>query len=303
MTALLTWVGARARWVLLIGVFAGLALPSAAEALRPALPYFVAMVYALAMLRIDPIAILRGLADPAHSARALGVVALMLIATPLAALAMVRMLGLGADMEAIVIYTFAAPPIASSAGMCLIVAFRGETALELTVLSSLIMPITGPIIAGYFLASELDMSPVTLGLRMAAMIFGGFVIAMIGRRLLGAARIQRNKQGLDGLAALGFLLFVIPLFDGVRETLVERPLLAFGFLVLSVVIVLGSIAAFLRFGRDRARGGALGVVWGTRAVAIYFAALPPDPVFTMFVAIFQLPMAAIALVFRDNSDT
>ena len=150
MTFLLNWVGARARWVLLVGVFAGLAVPAAAEALRPVLPFFVAMVYALAMLRIDPVAILRGLADPAHAARALGVVALMLIVTPLAAFAVVRMLGLGADMEAIVIYTFAAPPIASSAGMCLIVAFRGETALELTVLSSLIMPITGPVIAGFF---------------------------------------------------------------------------------------------------------------------------------------------------------
>lgn len=302
MINILTWIGARARWVLLVGVFAGLVLPSAAEALRPALPYFVAMVYALAMLRIDPISILRGLAKPAYAARALGVVMLMLVATPLAAFAVVRVLGLGPDMEAIVVYTFAAPPIASSAGLCLIVAFRGETALELTVLSSLIMPITGPVIAGYLLASELDLSPVTLGLRMAAMIFGGLVLALIGRRLLGAARIHRNKQGLDGLAALGFLLFVIPLFDGVRETLVARPMLALGFLLLSVSIVLGAIAAFLRLRRDRARDGALGVAWGTRAVAIYFAALPPDPIFTMFVAIFQLPMAAIALVFRDKSE-
>ena len=123
---------------------------------------------------------------------------------------------------------------------------------------------------------------------------------MIGRRLLGAERIQRNKQGLDGLAALGFLLFVIPLFDGVRATLLEQPLLAFGFLVLSITIVIGSIAAFLRLRRDRAKDGALGVVWGTRAVAIYFAALPPDPIFTMFVAIFQLPMAAIALIFKEK---
>ncbi len=298
---LLTWIGARARWVLLVGVFAGLALPSAAEALRPVLPFFVAMVYALAMLRIDPIAILRGLADPRHAARALGMMSLMMVAAPFAAFAIARALGLGADVEAILVYVYAAPPIASAAAMCLIVGFRGETALELTVLSSLAMPFVGPVIVGVLLGSSLDLSPVTLGLRMAAMVFGGFVVAMIGRRLIGAEGIARNKQALDGLAALGFLLFVIPLFDGVRETLVARPWLALAFLVLSVVIVLGTIAVFLRGGVDRARNGALGVVWGTRAVAIYFAALPPDPVFTMFVAIFQLPMAAIALVFKGRA--
>lgn len=297
----LNWIGARARWVLLIGVFAGLAAPAAAETLRPVLPFFVAMVYALAMLRIDPVAIMRGLGDPRHAVRAFGIVALMLVATPLAAFGVARMIGAGPAMEAILVYTFAAPPIASAAAMCLIVGFRGETALELTVLSSLLMPFTGPVIAGALLGGDLDLAPVTLGLRMAAMIFGGFAIAMIGRRILGAARIGRNKQALDGLAALGFLLFVIPLFDGVRDTMMAEPLLALGFLVLSCVIILGGVFAFLWWGDDRARDGALGVVWGTRAVAIYFAALPPDPIFTLFVAIFQLPMAAIALVFQRRS--
>ena len=42
--------------------------------------------------------------------------------------------------------------------------------------------------------------------------------------------------------------------------------------------------------------GALGIVWGARSVAIFFAALPPDPVFSIFVALYQIPMAGLAML-------
>jgi hypothetical protein len=44
--------------------------------------------------------------------------------------------------------------------------------------------------------------------------------------------------------------------------------------------------------------GASAVIWGTRSVAIYLAALPYDPVFALFVALYQLPMYATPLVLR-----
>ncbi|MFN3259973.1 MAG: hypothetical protein ACE37J_05370 [Pikeienuella sp.] len=298
MTAALGWVGARARWILLIGAFAGLALPGAASFLRPALPFFVAMVYALAMLRIDPVAVLRGFARPAHLARLTALVLAMLVVSPVVAFFAARALGLGPEFEAALLYTLAAPPIASSAAMCLIVGFDGRRALELTVLSSLVMPVTGPALAGLLLGDALALDPLALGLRMAAMIFGGFAAAMILRRIMGPARIAANAPQLDGLAALGFLLFIMPLFDGVGPSIVALPGLSLAFLALSALLVLGAIALGLRLAKTREAGGALGAVWGTRSVAIYLAALPPDPLFTLYVALYQLPMAAIAMVFR-----
>lgn len=298
MTAALGWVGARARWILLIGAFAGLALPGAAAFLRPALPFFVAMVYALAMLRIDPVAVLRGFARPAHLARLMALVLAMLVLSPVLAFFAARALGLGAAFETALLYTLAAPPIASSAAMCLIVGFDGRRALELTVLSSLVMPVTGPALAGLLLGDALALDPLALGLRMAAMIFGGFAAAMILRRIMGPARIAANAPQLDGLAALGFLLFIMPLFDGVGPSIAALPGLSLAFLALSALLVLGAIALGLRLAKSREAGGALGAVWGTRSVAIYLAALPPDPLFTLYVALYQLPMAAIAMVFR-----
>lgn len=294
----LGWIGARARWVLLIGAFAGLAFPAGAAALRPALPFFVALVYALAMLRVDPIAAARGLARPAAAARAAATVLGMLVVAPVLWFAAARALGLGPGAEAAVVYAMAAPPIASAAALCLIIGFSGARALELTILASLAMPAIGPVVAEALLGGGLSLSPVELGLRMAAMIFGGFAAAMIGRRLLGAARIERNGKAFDGLSAVGFLLFVMPLFDGVRETILASPATALGYLALSTVLIFAPALLALRLPGAAATNGAAGIVWGTRSVGLYLAALPPDPTFTLFVALYQIPMAGLVMLFR-----
>lgn len=295
---MLAWIGARARWVLIVGAFAGLAFPDGAAFLRPALPFFVSMVYALAMLRIAPLEVVGRLAQPRLLLIALGQITALLVLTPAIAFGIARLAGLGAETEAALVYTFAAPPIASSAAMCLIIGFRAARALEITIVASLAMPLLGPLVVKTLIDTELAISPVDLGLRMAMMILGGLACALIGRRVMGPARIAKHSAALDGVAALAFLLFVMPLFDGVRSTVLAEPMLALGFLALSIIIVIGMVLVGLWLPGDRDRNGAFGVVWGTRSVAIYLAALPPDPIFTLFVAIYQIPMAALPLVFR-----
>lgn len=298
MIAALTWIGGRAKWLIFIGAFAGLAFPAAAATLRPALPFLIAWIYAVSMLRIDPISILAGLRDPRRIPPLLATVLLMLVATPALAFALARGFGLGPDIEGALVYTLAAPPIGSAAAICLIIGFRGRDALELAVIGSLAMPFTGPMVTGVLIGDALDIDPFALGGRMAAMIFGGFALAMIGRRLLGEARINRNAPALDGVAAATFLLFAMPLFDGVGPLILAEPGLSLVLLSLGALLILGAVALALRLPGARDRNGALGVVWGTRSVAIYLAALPPDPVFTLYVALYQFPMAALALAFR-----
>ncbi|QIE57193.1 hypothetical protein G5B40_18155 [Pikeienuella piscinae] len=296
----LTWIGARARWIMLVGAFAGLAFPAGAEALRPLLPFLVALVYAIAMLRIDPIAVLKGLAAPRHALRVAFAVIAMMIVAPVMAFWAARALGLGPDLESALVYTMAAPSIASSAAICLIIGFQGRVALELTVVSSLVMPVAGPAVAGVLLGSALEIDPAALGFRVALMIFGGFAAAMVGRRIMGEARIERHAPALDGLAAIAFLLFVMPLFDGVGPSIAEAPVMSLLYLGVATLIILGPGALALRLPGAPSRNGAIGVAFGARSVAIYLAALPPDPVFTLYVALYQLPMAAIVLAFRRS---
>ena len=300
MTAL-AWIGARARWVLFLGAFAGLAAPDVAGFLRPALPVFISLVYALAMLRVDPIAVLKGLASPRRIALVGGGVLAMIAAAPAIAFGVATAFGAGPGVAAALVYTFAAPPIASAAAICLIIGFSGALALELTILASLAMPFVGPLVVEALIGAEVALDPVELGLRMAAMIFGGFAAAMIGRRLMGEARIQRHAAALDGLAALGFLLFILPLFDGAREAILGAPLRALGFFALASAVIFIPVWIALRISPRRAEAGAAGLVFGTRSVAIYLAALPPDPIFALYVALYQFPMAWLAAVFRRKS--
>ena len=42
--------------------------------------------------------------------------------------------------------------------------------------------------------------------------------------------------------------------------------------------------------------------WGNRTVAIYLAALPHDPQFALFVALYQFPMYLTPLLFKPLKD-
>jgi BASS family bile acid:Na+ symporter len=296
MVSALTWIGARARWVLLIGALLAVFLPDVSSFLRPAVPVFIAMVYMIAMLRIDVIAVARGMLNGRHAAKTMGIVGFMMIVSPIAAFWLAGLIGLGPDYQRAALYAFAAPPIASAASFCLMIGLNAAMALEVTVICSLIMPVVGPIIVATLVGADLDISPVALGLRMAAIIFSGAAAALVLRKVVGVARIERNGKALDGVAALGFLLFILPLFDGVGEMVTAQPVLALALFAWACLLMLGPslFAHAVAPGSDDA--GALGIVWGARSVAIYFAALPPDPVFALFVALYQIPMAGLTML-------
>ena len=240
----------------------------------------------------------RDLVRPSYLIRTLIAAGLMLIATPVLGYLAVHLAGLGPEFEKAVVYAFAAPPIASAAGFCLLLGLNARKALELTVACSLVMPLTGPVVAAALLGAELDLSPVTLGLRAAAMIFSGAAAALILRRLIRPSRIERNARALDGVGALAFLLFIFPLFDGVGAMIAATPGLAAAFLAFATLLMWMPSLLAARLPGDQTTNDAAGMVWGARSIAIYAAALPPDPVFGLFVALYQIPMAALALLYR-----
>lgn len=103
------------------------------------------------------------------------------------------------------------------------------------------------------------------------------------------------------------VLFVIPLFDGVGSSIVDDPRKALWVLVLSFIFnvgINGFASVILRARTDPATAGALGLMWGNRTIAIYIAALPYNPDFSLFVALYQIPMYMTPLIwerFRKTS--
>ncbi|MEM8789216.1 MAG: hypothetical protein AAGE76_13235 [Pseudomonadota bacterium] len=296
--AALTALGRRARWILALGAVAALFLPGLSGALRPALPFLVALVLGLSMARIDLGATLRGAVRPRRLGLLLAVSALLIPATALVYGTLGRLFG--PEIAASLVYLAAAPPIASAAGLCFMLGYNARLALEVTVAATLLTPILGPLATGLALpTSPLAVDPLRLGLRLAAMIAGGIAVGLILRRGIGADRIARHAPIFDGFAALGMLVFILPLFDRVGALILDAPWRAVWILAIAALFNLGAnLATRTALGSLPATDrGAAGVVMGNRNVAMYLAALPFEPTFALFVALYQFPMYFTPLIF------
>ena len=109
----LTWLGAQARWVLAVGVVLATLLPSLSSFLRPYLPGLVALILCVSMARLDLGALARRASRPRRLAMLTVWSVALLVVTPAAVWAGTRAAGLPEAHVAALVYTFAAPPIAS----------------------------------------------------------------------------------------------------------------------------------------------------------------------------------------------
>lgn len=301
MLKLLAWVGARAQWVLATGVVAALVLPGPGALLAGTLPFWVTFLLGLAMTRIDLPAIARRAVAPRRLARNLGLLALLMGATPATFWALGTALGLNtAHVEAIV-YTSAGPPLGSAAAFCLILGLDAAFALEITVLGSFLAPFTMPLVARVLLGDAVPIDAPLMTLRLALVIGAAATGALLARRLLGAQRIAMHSRAFDGMSSIGLILFLFPLFHGMPELIAAMPGFAAATLALAVAVNLGAqVVAFpaARLLTTRETAGATALMWGNRNAALALAALPGDPLFTLYVALYQFPMYFTPLVMR-----
>ncbi|MBB5516886.1 putative Na+-dependent transporter [Rubricella aquisinus] len=299
MIRILEWVGARARWVLAVGVLLAFLLPDASRVLRPVLPALVAGILALAMMRIDMMATARQALRPRQMAGSLVLLALLMPGMMGLMLGLHALLGLPTGDRAFLIAFCVAPPIASSGALALILRFDAARAVQITVIATLLTPVIGPVTVAMLAPGALDIPALDMAQRLAAIILGAVGLALILRRVIGTERIQRRAKALDGIAALALLTFVIPLFDGVTDTIRTDPAEAARVMLLVTCVNLGTLFAVRPLaGRITApeTAGTLGLIWGNRNVALYFAALPYDPAFSLAVALYQIPMLATPLI-------
>lgn len=299
----LHWLGANARFVMSFGCLLALFLPSLSAFIRPALPFLVSMVLGLAMARLDLFEIARTALRPAQLSKTIGLTLLLMPVTVLIYAALATLLGLNQDDYISLVLLAAAPPIASSTGICLLLGYNARLALETTIISTILTPIIGPAIVAILLPDMAPMSSFELAQRLGMMILGGLALGISIRAIVRPERIDRNKAAFDGIAAMGMVLFVIPLFDGVGATVLEDPTRALWVLALSFIFNIGVnlvVQLTAKSRRPQPDAGALGVMWGNRTIAIYLAALPYDPQFSMFVALYQFPMYLTPLLFNSK---
>lgn len=286
------WIGSHARLVLAVGVALCFLAPGVSTAMRPALPVLVAVAFGLAMARIDLGEALRGCARPGEAARLALVVAVLIPGAAAAYLLLARALGLGPGLTAALVLLGAAPPIASSAGLCFLLGYDARRAVEVTVAATLLTPLIGPPVVAALSPIALGLDPLVLARKLGLIVAGGLAVAIGLQAGVGAGRINRAARSFDGISVLALVAVVLPLFDGAPELMRAEPLWALGVLVLGFAMNLGpNLLARLAF---RAAGprtaAAYGLLFGNRTIALYLAVLPFQPDIALFVALYQAPI-------------
>lgn len=297
----LEWIGRNARWTLVGGIFGALMFQDIGASLRPALPFFVGMIFALAMMRIDLLTMTRSALSPGRAVRTLCLSLALIVMTPAVLYGLATLTGLPEEWSIALVYAHAAPPIASAAGLCLMMGLDAVVALEVSIVASLMTPFIGPLVVLFLIGDTVPLDGLRLAGQLGLIILGGTLAALTIRWGFGAARIERHKLAFDGVTAIGMLVFLLPVFDGVVGYVTRDPLLALGLLALVIIVNFGlQVLAHRAARRVTADGiaGAVGILWGNRNVTLFLAAAPDSPLFSLYVALYQFPMYFTPLVMR-----
>jgi len=301
MIAVLAWLGARAQWALAIGVVAAVFIPGPGELLEGSIPFWVAVMTGLAMTRIDLGTVLRRAIGPRRMMRNLGLAALLMLITPAVFFGLASASGIADSHIQALVYTAAAPPLGSATAFCLMLGLDAAFALEITVLGSFLAPFTMPLVARVLLGEALPIETAEMVLRLGILIGSSAIGAIIMRRILGPKTIDKHRFAFDGVASICLVLFLFPLFLGLTDQIAAAPAYALTTAILVILVNLGvQIASFplCRWTAGRESGGATSLIWGNRNAALGLASLPPDPLLTLYVALYQFPMYFTPLIMR-----
>jgi hypothetical protein len=295
----LSWVGLHARLILLGGLVVVPLLPASQGAFTPALPLLVALLLALAVARLDLSEILSALT----TARVLlPILAALLLFQPLLGLGLQQLghwLGLAPAVLLVLAGFAAAPPLSSAPNLALMLGYDARLALLVTLTGTFLSPLMVPATL-WLVGSSPLLDPQQIALKVSAMLLGGVLLGTVIRQATGPARIARNTQVFDGIAALVMLIFLFPLLDGALAQIQANPARAVALATLALVLNIGSnlmIRQGMRMVTDRATAGASGLLMGNRNLSVLLAALPYDPTFSLFVALSQIPIYVTPLVF------
>ena len=303
---LLEWLGVHARTLLPLGVIVAFLLPESSTFFKPAAPYILSLLVSVAMVRLDILAVLKDAVQPRRLIRNTCLSLVLLIVMPYCLHNIAKVVGLTESWQTLITWYAVSPPIGTTIWMCVFLGFSAPIAMEIVLLTNLLAPVTGPLMGEVLLGTAVPLSVMALSLRLGAIIFGGILLAVLAKWWLGNELISTYRGRLDGMATLLLLAFLVPVFDGVSAMVFASPLMALALAVLATALNFGHQACVFMashllaavrqspFLPDGTRSVA--VVSGNRNLGLYFAALPADPIFSLFVAAYQIPIYLTPMV-------
>jgi hypothetical protein len=243
----LTWIGGQGARALAALVFIGVAVPPLGELLKPHVTEAIFLLLCISFMRVDIGALLNHLRRPG----------LVIAATAWTTLAVPAIIGLGAvavgtnehwpDLFLALMLQAVASPMMASPALAAVMGLDATLVLVALVTSTALVPFTAPLFAYAFLGTALKLTPLGLGLKLAAILSGSLLVALVLRWMFGVAAIQRHKLTIDGINIVVLLVFVSAVMGNVAGSLFADPLLMIelGLIAFAVFFALTGVSALI----------------------------------------------------------
>ena len=270
----LAWLGGQGTRAIAALVFIGIAAPPLGELLKPYVTEAVFLLLCVSFLRVDLGALRDQLRRPGIVFAA---TTWTTLAVPLISGGSWFVTGLDTrspDLYLALMLQAVASPMMASPALAAVMGLDSTLVLVTLVTSTALIPITAPLFAYAFFGAALTLSPLGLGLKLAAILAGSLLVAGAIRRSVGMSAIKRHARPIDGLNILFLLVFVAAVMGNVvggfladPVTTIELTLLAFA---VFFVLLGATMLIFRKAGHDRAM--ALGLMVSQRNMGLMLAA-------------------------------
>jgi predicted Na+-dependent transporter len=268
------WIGRQGTRSVAALVVVGIALPSIGTTIKPFVTEAVFVLLCIAFLRVDVSAIKTYLRRPAA----------VIIATVWTSVVIPLLFGfvchvfglpdeapelfLGLMLQAVASPMMAAPALAALMGL------DATLVLVTLITSTTLVPFTAPLFALLFVGTTLSISPITLALKLFAILAVPAFVGFSLRRFLGMTTIERHKDRIDGFNILVLFVFVAAIMESLGARIFTAPMVclvfaAIAFIVFFVILFL-TLFLFRSFGWKKAL--ALGFMVSQRNMGLMLAA-------------------------------
>ena len=277
----------------MVGLAAGLLLPTLATAMAPWLPAMVAALLTITALRIGHNAA-RGAARDLRWG--LGAVAVLQLGVPLVCLGALTLAGLAGTPAALaLVLTTSAPAISGSTNLALLLGLDAGRMMQIMVLGTAAFPLT--VLPILLLSPQIGALPdvmASAGL-VLLVILAATAIGFALRAFFYPNPTPSQVKTLDGASVLAFCIIVIALMAPLNTAIREIPTQVVLWALLAFTISYGLQATtllVLRRTKLRPVAGPLAIGAGNRNIALFLVALPPETIapLLIFIGCWQLPM-------------
>lgn len=296
--SLLQFAARHGRALLVLGLVVGAGAPTLAEALRPWLPEFVAILLMLTALRVGHKTALGSLTDlPKVVLLVLGLQLVM----PLAALAGFALTNVLEHPFALaVVLMLAAPSVTGAPNFLIMMGQDPALAMRILIIGTAAFPITAlPVLWG-LPALDGDVAA-SATLRLIAVILCATALGFAIRHSAFGDLSNATRAKLDGLSAIALSVIVVGLMSEIGPMLRADPigLLWVALAVLALNFGL-QVLVFASLRRYSTYAAAIAIVTGNRNVALFLIALPPDITgpLLVFIGCYQIPMYLTPIVMK-----